>query len=108
MRTRSSVSSTGFAMKSFAPASTACSRCSLVSSVVTMMTGTSRSGRILTNAAAHVEAVEPRHHDVEQHEIDAELKLGESFDAVARGFDFVPEAFDEHLRDPANARRHRR
>ena len=40
--------------------------------------------RILTNAAAHVETIEPGHDDVEEHEIDAELQLGEPFDAVAR------------------------
>ena len=58
---------------------------------------------ILANAAAHIEAVEPGHDDVEQHEIDAELKLREPFDAVAGGFDVVPQPLDEHLRDPANA-----
>ena len=60
-------------------------------------------GRILADAPAHVEAVEPRHDDVEEHEIDAELKLGEPFDAVARRLDFVPQPFDEQLRDFANA-----
>ena len=63
---------------------------------------------ILPDAAAHIEAIEPWHDDVEQNEIDAELKLGEPFDAVARRFDLVPESFDEHLRDSAGCRRHRR
>ena len=104
MRTRSSVSSTGLAMKSFAPASTACSRCSMRLERRHDDDGHVRPGGILADAAAHIEAVEPGHDDVEQHEIDAELKLGEPFDAVMRRFDFVPKPFDEHLRDSANAR----
>ena len=68
-----------------------------------MMTGTSLPGGILTDAAADIEPVEPGHDDVEQDEIDAELQLGEPFDAVARGLDVVPQALDQHLRDPANA-----
>ena len=59
--------------------------------------------RILTNAAAHVEAVEPGHDDVEEDQIDAELQLRQPFDAVASRFDVVPQAFDEQLRDSANA-----
>ena len=59
--------------------------------------------RILADAPADVEAVESGHHDIQQDEIDAELQLGEPFDAVARGFDLVSQSLHEHLRDSADS-----
>ena len=59
--------------------------------------------RILTDAAADLEAVQARHHHVEEDEIDAHLQLGEPFDAVTRRLNLVPQTFDEHLRNLANA-----
>ena len=57
------------------------------------------AARILTDAATDLEAIQARHHDVEQHQIDAELKFGEPFDAVARRLGVVPQRLDQHLRD---------
>ena len=90
-------------MKSFAPASTAWSRCSLRREARDHDHGNVAAGGILPDTAAHVEPVESGHDDVEQHEIDAKLQLGEPLDAVASGLDLVTEGFDEHLRDCANS-----
>ena len=58
---------------------------------------------MLADAAAHVEAVEARHHHVEKHEVDAE-QLVQPFGAVVRRYHFVAKLFDEYLRNPADAR----
>ena len=57
------------------------------------------AARILTDAASHLEAIQARHHDVEEHQIDAELHFGEPFDAIARRLGVVPQRLDQQLRD---------
>ena len=70
-RVTSAMSSTGLVRKSSAPASSPCTLSAGWSSAVTMMTGTCAVAGSLLDAPADLEAVHARHHDVEQHHVDA-------------------------------------
>ena len=48
------------------------------------------ANRVVAKPAAHLEAVQAGHHQIEQHEVDAEMNLGEAFDAVGGRLDVEP------------------
>ena len=54
-----------------------------------MITGMSRARGISANPPAHFEAVEARHHHIEQHQVDAEPNFRQPLDAVRGELRFV-------------------
>ena len=64
-----------------------------------------RGLRILPEALCHLEAVEPRHHHVEEHEVGTDLRRSlERLLAVASDGDLVARRAEVHLHEPRDVR----